>query len=284
MENRLFYDELVKRYLYLQENKDLILAMCIRRINNDKKLKEDIESYKEMQKRLRLSDKHLLDDIIKSLKNRIGEENFYLCFNVSKGIVDAYEEFLFTDGSIEDTAIYKYVEALKKDELYYDSVQSMIESLNERRSYNQWLKNIPAFTVWKILNYVRERNKDNSVALLALDRYYNIDRTMLTGVNWDSGYTLDGEEKYDDSKLCKYPDMTLISGVSGSYVIFNYMPNAYEVEDDYFAYVSEFDEPVLNGEAKTVFMDKLSKLPNLSSEEKLNIYKSYHDNKKLTLE
>ena len=36
--------------MYLYENKELILAMCIRRINVDDKLKEDIKSYSNVKK------------------------------------------------------------------------------------------------------------------------------------------------------------------------------------------------------------------------------------------
>lgn len=284
MNSELFYDELVKRYMYLYENKELILAMCIRRINIDDKLYEQIESYKEYKKRLMSVDKHLFDDLIKSIKDQLGIEKFYLSANVSKKIVNAYEEFLFTDGSIEDTAIYKHVEALKKSDVYMDSVNNMISCLNERRSCNQWLKRIPTFTVWKILGYVRRKNENNSVALDALDKYYNIDRTVMTGMDSECGYKLFGEECEDDERLMKYPDMTLLSGVPGSYIIFNYSPNEYEIEDDYFSFESVLDEDeVLSGEAKTIFMDMLSKLPNLSFDKKFDIYNELNNSKKLTL-
>lgn len=284
MNNQLFYDELVKRYMYLYENRELILAMCIRRINIDDKLREQIASYKEHQKRLMNVDKHLFDDVIKSIRDQLGIEKFYLSANVSKKIVNAYEEFLFTDGSIEDTEIYKYVEALKNSEVYMDSVTNMISCLNERRSYNQWLKRIPTFTVWKILGYVRRKYENNAVALEALDKYYNIDRTVMTGMDSECGYKLFGVECEDDEKLMKYPDMTLLSGVPGSYIIFNYSPNEYEIEDDYFSFKSVLDEEeTLSGEAKTVFMETLSKMPNLSFDKKFDIYSSINDDKKLML-
>ena len=141
-----FYDELVKRYMYLYENKELILAMCIRRINVDDKLKEDIKSYRELQERLFVRDnlnRELFDKIIDSISSQLGIEVFYLYSDVSSEIVDAFDEFLFTDLAIEDTVIYKYVEALKKNDLYMESVNSMIESLQERRSHNQFLRKVP---------------------------------------------------------------------------------------------------------------------------------------------
>ena len=138
MNEQLFYDELVKRYMYLYENKELILSMCIRRINIDDKIKDEIKSWEENKKRLKCSDKYLIDDIINSKKDELGKEKFYLCYNVSDEIIDAYEEFLFTDGNIEDTMLYKHVEALKNNDVYLDSVTNMISCLNDRRSCNQW--------------------------------------------------------------------------------------------------------------------------------------------------
>lgn len=281
-----FYDELVKRYMYLYENKELILAMCIRRINVDDKLKEDIKSYRELQERLFVRDnlnRELFDKIIDSISSQLGIEVFYLYSDVSSEIVDAFDEFLFTDLAIEDTVIYKYVEALKKNDLYMESVNSMIESLQERRSHNQFLRKVPTFTVWKILGYVREKYKNNRVALDALDKYYNIDRTVITGMDSDCGYILRGEEMYDDDKLSKYPSLVSMSGVSSSYIIFDYKGNVYEREDDYIVYEKEPDKEILNGEANTIFMEMLSNMPNLSFERKMDIFNSVNNGKKLTL-
>jgi hypothetical protein len=163
-----------------------------------------------------------------------------------------------------------------------DSVYDMISSLNERRQYNQWLKRVPTFTVWKILGYVRRNNLNNVVALEALDRYYNIDRTVMSGVDSDCGYELFGKECFDDDKLSKYPDMTILSGVSGSYVIFGYKGNEYEIEDDFICFRHDSDFEIF-GEAKTIFMEMLSKMPNLDFDSKKNIYDIYNSEKELIL-
>ena len=284
MNYEMFNEELVKRYMFLHENKDIILAMCIRRINIDDELKADIESYEGYKKRLKISDKEIFDAVIDSLKKQLGQDKYYLCSKVSKRIVNAFEEVLFTDGDLEDTQLYKHVTALKNNPLMYESVMDMISDLEDRRKCNQHLSKIPTFTVWKILNYVRRKYSDNAIALEALDKYYNIERTMFTGMDSECGYVLKGEECWDDERLSKYYSSTIIGGVSGSYIICDYKGNKYETEDDYFVYESELDDELLSGEATTVFMDALSKIPMLSFEEKMNIRNAFYGDVKRTLE
>ena len=279
----LFIDELIKRYMFLYENKDLILAMCIRRINVDEKINDSIKTFEDLKERAKISDRHLFDSIIDSYKAQLGIEKCYLCFNVSDEIVSAFEEVLFTDGDLEDTQLYKYVTALKNNGVFYESVNDMIEDLNSRRNANQFLAKVPTFTVWKILNYVREKNSDNSTALEALDKYYNIERTMFTGMDSDCGYVLKGDECYDDEKLSKYPCLTMIGGISGSYIISDYKSNGYEAEDDYMVYEHE-DDFVPNGESTTIFMDVLSKMPMLHLNSKLDIRNRYITDVKKILE
>lgn len=283
MYNQLFYDELIKRYIYLYENKELILSMCIRKINIDEKLKEEIKNYEKYNENLELPSKDLFEAIIVSLENQLGIEKYYLCSDVSNDIVKAYEDFLFTDGSIDETDLYKHVEALKKNSVYMENINDMIDSLNERRSYNHWLRSVPAFTVWKILGYVRRANLDNAIVLEALDRYYNIDRTVMSGVDSECGYELYGDECMDDDKLSKYPNMTFVSGVPGSYILFSYEPNEYEIEDDYIHFRYDDEEYNFSGEAKTLFMEALSKLPNLDYDSKINLYNYLNFENKLIL-
>ena len=209
----IIYDELIKRYMYLYENKELILAMCIRRINIDDLIRLDINEYKEYKKKLNISYNQLFDDIICSLYSELGKEKYYLCTEVEDEIIFAYEEFLFSDCPIEYTVLYKHIEGLKNCPLYLESVNDMINSLEERRCYNKWLSKIPTFTVWKILDYVRLKYLNNKVVLGALDKYYNIDRTVMTGLDSVCGYKMFGEECFDEEKLSKYPSSTIVSGV-----------------------------------------------------------------------
>lgn len=282
MHYELFREELIKRYMFLYENKELILAMCIRKINIDDELKESIKTWEDYLKRLKINDKTVFIDMINSYKGQLGIEKPYLCDRVSENIVLAFEEVLFTDGDLEDTQLYKHVMGLKNNPVFFESVMDLVDDLNTRRSFNQFLKNYPAFSVWKILGYVREKYKNNSVALEALDKYYNIERTMITGLDSENGYLIFGDECYDDEKLSKYPSLTLTGGVPGSYIICDYKKNKYELEDDYFVFGDEEDK-VLEGESNTVFMHSLSKMPMLSYEDKMIIRSKYYGDVNLTL-
>jgi len=139
------------------------------------------------------------------------QEKPYLFATVSDDIVNVYEEFLFTDENMENTVLYKHIESLKNSPILLKNVQESIERLEERRQKNQWLKKIETFTVWKILTYVKNNNLKNAVVLDALEKYYNLDRYMLTGINWESGYKLlkiDYEEK--EEELNRFLSSTLM--------------------------------------------------------------------------
>ena len=263
----MFKEELIKRYMLLYENKELILAMCIRKIKVDDEIKESITTWEGYMKRLKVSDKSIFLDMIESYKSQLGIEKLFLCSNVSNEIIDSYEEVLFTDGALEDTQVYKHVIALKNNAALCESVMDFVDELNIKRSYNQFLKNYPAFSVWKILDYVRNKYKNNGVVLDALDKYYNIDRTIFSGVDSNNGYLLFGEECYDYNKLSQYPCLTIVGGVPGSYIISDFKNNKYEREADYLVFGDEEDK-VIGGESTTLFMEALSKMPMLSFEEK----------------
>lgn len=280
----IIYDELIKRYMYLYENKELILAMCIRRINEDDNIKSDISKYEEYKRTLKISDTSLFDNIISELKSRLGVEKYYLCTDVSDEIISAYEEFLFSDCPIECTVLYNHIESLKNSPIFLESINDMINSLEERRSYNKCLNKVPTFTVWKILDYVRLKYLNNKVVLGALDKYYNIDRTIMTGLDSVCGYYMFGEECFDDEKLSKYPCSTIVSGVNGSYLIMDYKNNQYEHEDDYIDFKFEFDSEVLCGYAKSDFMNLLYNADYVSYDVKHDLYiKLSKNNKELKL-
>ena len=198
MDINLVQEELMKRYLYLYDNKELILALCINYGIRENYYKERIKKKNELKKRLRKQLKnsktkldqtmddyemyHLLLSTAEDEKN-LKEPKPYLYAKVSDDIVNAYEEFLFTDYNIEDTTLYKHIEALKNNPSLFESVQVTINELETRRKQNQHLKKIPTLTVWNILTYVNNKNRDNKAVLDALEKYYNIDRYMLTGVD-----------------------------------------------------------------------------------------------------
>jgi len=282
-------EELMKRYLYLYDNKELVLALCINYGIRENYYKEEIKKKKELKKKLKKQFKqsklkfdqtmtdyeiyHLLlstDEEEKSLK----EPKPYLYAKVRDDIVNAYEEFLFTDGNIEDTVLYKHIEALKNSPMFLKTVQQAINNLEERRQKNQHLKRIPTFTVWKILTYVKNKNKDNASVLEALEKYYNIDRYMLTGINWESGYNLLQSEYESDEELSRFPNSTLIGESYYSAVAFLYPGNEFEEEDNYtaFDWDVEFEEQSSNNNPKTNFMAALANIPMLPEELKKELY------------
>ena len=293
MDINLVQEELMKRYLYLYDNKELILALCINYGIRENYYKEQIKKKNELKKRLRKQLKnsktkldqtmddyeiyHLLlstEEDEKSLK----EPKPYLYAKVSDDIINAYEEFLFTDENMQDTNLYKHIEALKNNPVFLEIVQEMINKLEERRPKNLHLKRIPTFTVWKILTYVKNKNKDNATVLDALEKYYNIDRYILTGINWESGYKLLPIDYETGEKLSGFPNSRLIweSNAGGEYsaVISEYPGNEFEEEDNYtaFDWSIEFDEQPSNNCSKTNFMTALASMSMLPEKLKSGMF------------
>ena len=66
----------------------------------------------------------------------------------------------------------------------------------------------------------------------ALDKYYNIDRFMLTGDNYESGYKLLESDinRLGEYCLVKYPSTILMTGG----IINDFENNSFEIEDDYY--------------------------------------------------
>ena len=293
MDINLVQEELLKRYLYLYDNKELILSLCINYGIRENYYREQIKKKNELKKNLKMEMKqskskidktmtdyeiyHLLLSTAEDEKN-LKEPKPYLYAKVSDDIVNAYEEFLFTDYNIEDTTLYKHIEALKNNPSFFESVQVTINELETRRKQNQHLKKIPTFTVWKILTYVKNKNKDNKAVLDALEKYYNIDRYMLTGVDWESGYKLLPVDYEEREELSKYPNSRLMgeSNFCGQYsaVVFDYPGNEFEEEDDYsaFDWSIEFEEQPLNNYSKTNFMTALVSMPMIPEELKREMY------------
>ena len=293
MDINLVQEELMKRYLYLYDNKELILALCINYGIRENYYKEQIKKKNELKKRLRKQLKnsktkldqtmddyemfHLLLSTVEDEKS-LKEPKPYLYAKVSDDIINAYEEFLFTDENMQDTNLYKHIEALKNNPVFLETVQEMINKLEERRQKNLHLKRIPTFTVWKILTYVKNKNKDNATVLDALEKYYNIDRYILTGINWESGYKLLPIDYETVEKLSAFPNSRLIgeSNAGGEYsaVISEYPGNEFEEEDNYtaFDWSIEFDEQPSNNYSKTNFMTALASMSMLPEKLKSEMF------------
>ena len=293
MDINLVQEELMKRYLYLYDNKELILALCINYGIRENYYKEQIKKKNELKKRLRKQLKnsktkldqtmddcemyHLLLSTAEDEKS-LKEPKPYLYAKVSDDIINAYEEFLFTDENMQDTNLYKHIEALKNNPIFLETVQEMINKLEKRRQKNLHLKRIPTFTVWKILTYVKSKNKDNATVLDALEKYYNLDRYILTGINWESGYKLLPIDYETGEKLSAFPNSRLIgeSNAGGEYsaVISEYPGNEFEEEDNYtaFDWSIEFDEQPSNNYSKTNFMTTLASMSMLPEKLKSEMF------------
>lgn len=248
-------NEIIKRYKYLYNNKELILAMCIR---------------KEYCK-----------------KNK--KEEYYLSKYVEKEIVDAYKEFILTNLEMETTILFKHIEALKNHQDYYDAVTYSIELLEERRKKDNNLKSIPTFTVWKILTYIRNNTEDIHI-LNALDIYYNLDRYILTGLDWDSGYSFitTDFDKYNDKlstfDICNlYPSSIIKKRNENDDKVMNFNNNndSVEEEDKYFE-INELNDykyitineknDLSNKRINTKFLKILNNFEKINKVEKEKLY------------
>lgn len=281
--NNQITEELIKRYLYLYENRELILSLCIKTGIEKKYIKNEIRELKKIKTKLKNTNPDLISQIellINIHKKELIHKKYYLFKTVDNQIVSSFEEFLFSDKSMENTNLYKHIELIKSTPELLEINRLSIEMLEERRQNNQQLKKIPTFTVWKILSYVRRKNKDNKIALEALDKYYNLDRFIITGVDWKSGYKLLQEDiDIKEQTMEQYPDMTSFSEFSNgraySGIMVKTSHNEFEDEDDYFAYESSPElayQPQMNF-ATSKFMYYLANMDMIDKQTKNNVSK-----------
>ncbi len=224
-------NEIIKRYMYLYQNKELILALCIGTGIEKEKLEKKIKESERLLSSNSVYNRELMKLELENANYDLEHEKYYLMANVNDSIVDMYEDFLFSDKEMEELDLYKHIEGVKNSK-YLDVFNTLIENLETRRKRNFHLKKVPTFTVWKILSYVRRKNIDNRSVLDALDKYYNIDRFMLTGDNYESGYKLLKSDinRLGEYCLVKYPSTILMTGG----IINDFENNSFEIEDDYY--------------------------------------------------
>ena len=131
--------------------------------NKDKK--KSIKEFKNILKNCK--DDEMVSNTIKKIINdykvELNTEKYYLMSNVNDNVVSMFEDFLFSDFDMEELDLYKHIEAVKSDEKYLGAFNYLIEQLEDRRNCNASLSNIPTFTVWKILSYVRRKNSNNKI-------------------------------------------------------------------------------------------------------------------------
>lgn len=260
-------NEIIKRYMYLYQNKELILALCIGTGIEKEKLEKKIKESERLLSSNSVYNRELMKLELENANYDLEHEKYYLMANVNDSIVDMYEDFLFSDKEMEELDLYKHIEGVKNSK-YLDVFNTLIENLETRRKRNFHLKKVPTFTVWKILSYVRRKNIDNRLVLDALDKYYNIDRFMLTGDNYESGYKLLESDinRLGEFCLVKYPSTILMTGG----IINDFENNSFEIEDDYY-----------DGLFELSCIEEMSLMSNLSVQDKESIKSRLGTGKKL---
>lgn len=260
-------NEIIKRYMYLYQNKELILALCIGTGIEKEKLEKKIKKSERLLSSNSVYNRELMKLELENANYDLEHEKYYLMANVNDSIVDMYEDFLFSDKEMEELDLYKHIEGVKNSK-YLDVFNTLIENLESRRKRNFYLKKVPTFTVWKILSYVRRKNIDNRLVLDALDKYYNIDRFMLTGDNYESGYKLLESDinRLGEYCLVKYPSTILMTGG----IINDFENNSFEIEDDYY-----------DGLFELSCIEEMSLMSNLSVQDKESIKSRLETGKKL---
>lgn len=260
-------NEIIKRYMYLYQNKELILALCIGTGIEKEKLEKKIKESERLLSSNSVYNRELMKLKLEKANYDLEHEKYYLMANVNDSIVDMYEDFLFSDKEMEELDLYKHIEGVKNSK-YLDVFNTLIENLESRRKRNFYLKKVPTFTVWKILSYVRRKNIDNRLVLDALDKYYNIDRFMLTGDNYESGYKLLESDinRLGEYCLVKYPSTILMTGG----IINDFENNSFEIEDDYY-----------DGLFELSCIEEMSLMSNLSVQDKESIKSRLETGKKL---
>ena len=224
--------ELLKRYLYLYNNKELILSLCI----GKRKDKEELGKY-------------------------------YLLRDIDDNVVNTFFDFLFSDNDMENSVLYNQIELIKSNSEYLYMYNYLITMVEKRRG--------SIFTVWKILSYVREKCKNNDVFLKALDKYYNIDRYVISGRDYNSGYRLlkiDVEMMTNDDYE-RYP--------SSDMVVIDFNEYVFEMVDEYFVY--EYDTGIYDksnkGYSSSNFMSSLVNGSMLDIENKRKILENINKNR-----
>lgn len=260
-------NEIIKRYMYLYQNKELILALCIGTGIEKEKLEKKIKESERLLSSNSVYNRELMKLELENANYDLEHEKYYLMANVNDSIVDMYEDFLFSDKEMEELDLYKHIEGVKNSK-YLDVFNTLIENLETRRKRNFHLKKVPTFTVWKILSYVRRKNIDNRLVLDALDKYYNIDRFMLTGDNYESGYKLLESDinRLGEYCLVKYPSTILMTGG----IINDFENNSFEIEDDYY-----------DGLFELSCIEEMALMSNLSVQDKESIKSRLETGKKL---
>lgn len=171
MTNKEVKNELIKKYRFLNENIEFILAPYMYE-----------ESEEEMLKRCEQYKSTINYPIIKLQLEPI--------------IYQLIEDFLFTSDKLENTLLYIIIEDLKTDDEYLLRVKEGLKILKKKNSNSNYLKeNLDLNNIFhKLGRYIDEQsgdleNKQNK--LLVLDEYFRLLRYKNDGIIYTSGRELD---------------------------------------------------------------------------------------------
>lgn len=282
MEEQKVKEELIRRYIYLYDNKELILSLCISAGIEEKSLKRRLQEAKATLKSYKkngINNQAMLSMLMKSIeqiKESLDNPKFYLKDEIPKELLQMIEDFLFTDYPLETTDLYKEIENMRSDEVELANAEYLINDINSTREKNIFLRKRQIFTVWHILDYIRKKHPNNQDIQEYLDIFYNLERYMLTGFDWESGYYL---EKYDEeaheSYIDAYPHY-IVSGVKTkfdeSYIMTSYKGNEFEHEDEYFESIEFSPHPRIVNNYPTSFVYKAIRLEPISESDKKILY------------
>ena len=267
-------EELIRRYNYLLDNKELILANCIIYGIEKEYLKKTIKQQKNIIKQLKKDITspgvapliELAEKGIVSYEKKLKTPKAYLTSKPSKKYAEIIEEFILGDKNIEETKLYCYIESIKDNPKELLKYKTMINDLEERRNSSENLRKIPTFTVWKILSLIRDKYERNEVVLKALDKYYNLERYNIAKDDSEYGYYIPNNiEEYPQN----YPSTNIyIPFHDGTGVSYMHRRNKFEKEDDYFAIDYNADE-LRENYYPTIFANELKNSEMISNKKEL---------------
>ena len=198
-------EKIIEKYKYLYENRELILAPYIKQNDNG---------------------------------------DYYLEKEIDSSMIIGIKNFLISECDVLNSEINQYLDFIKNNSYFYPLYEEAIIKLKEQRDLNIYLRNVPTFSVWKILDIVRRWYYDDEDVLNKLDIYFNLERFMLTGIDWKSGYFLNKHDLCENySNLYMFPHTYInirgnhLNKTEIGYSTFLMYPgNDLENEDNYYAY------------------------------------------------
>lgn len=94
--------------MYLYQNKELILALCIGTGIEKEKLEKKIKESERLLSSNSVYNRELMKLELENANYDLEHEKYYLMANVNDSIVDMYEDFLFSDKEMEESKIMKH--------------------------------------------------------------------------------------------------------------------------------------------------------------------------------